>query len=234
MRRRVEFEPGFVLANRSYRESSALLEVLTPEHGRVGLVARSARGAKSKLRGLLQPFTPLLLSWTESGDLGSLIAAESAAPVIPLTGEAVFYGWYVNELLTRLLQRHDPHPALYANYADTLPKLAGDHAEPALRQFELGLLAETGYGLELPDDLEAEASYRYAADGSLTFALPRDAGALRGQTLIALRDNSLNPTDPECLREARNLLRAALRVQLGGRELETPKLLRALREQRLA
>lgn len=231
MRGRVELQPGWLLALRPYRETSALLEVLTPDHGRVGLVARGARGAKSKLRGLLQPFAPLLLSWTESGELGSLTGIESAGAPILLSGEAVFYGWYVNELLLRLLQRHDAHPELLEDYASTLPKLAGTQAEPALRSFELRLLAELGYGFDLPDTLQAEAYYRIDTDGGLAPAWAGERAAVSGRALIALRDEALDMADAATLREARTLLRRALQRQLGERELETPKLLRALRAQ---
>lgn len=229
-RRRFDFEPAYVLASRSYRETSVLLEVFSSNHGRTGLVARGARGPKSRLRGLLQPFTPLLLSWTETGELGSLAAAEADGPAVALVGEAVFYGWYVNELLLKLLQRHDPHPALYLDYRAVLPPLATERAEPALRNFELRLLAELGYGLDLDQDFEPAAAYRYDFEAGPQKALPGDLAAFGGASLIALRDNRLIGADAGVQRDARRLMRAALRRQLGGRELETPRLLRALRE----
>ena len=229
MRRRIEFQPGFVLAQRAYRETSVLLEVFSQSEGRVGLVARGARGPRSKQRGLVQAFVPLLLSWTESGELGTLVAAEAAGPAIPLQGERIFHGWYLNELLTRLLQRHDPHPALYAAYERALQELVAADDEPALRSFELSLLAELGYGLDLDGDIDTHASYGYDFDRGLVAVAAGTSGALRGATLLALREDRLGDCDVSMKREARHLLRSAIHRHLGGRELETPQLLRALR-----
>jgi DNA repair protein RecO (recombination protein O) len=228
-RRSVELEPGWLLAQRPYRDSSQLLEVLTSSRGRVGLVARGVRTPKSRLRGVLQPFAPLLLSWQASGELGTLRSAEPGGHAVTLRGERVFHGWYVNELLLRLLPRDDPHPYLYAVYETLLPQLAGTtvEAEVALRLFEKRLLADLGYGLRLPQSLDAGQLYRY--DSELGAIADRSAGehGYPGASLIALRDDRLEELPAR--RDARRLLGAALRVQLGGRELESARLLRQMR-----
>jgi DNA repair protein RecO (recombination protein O) len=229
MRQRIASESAYILARRPYRESSLLLEAFSEQHGRIGLVARAARGGRSKNTPALQTFVPLLLSWTEAADLGTLTAAEAAGPAVPLQGERIFHGWYVNELLLKLLPRHDPHPSLFALYAATLPQLAAADPEPALRNFELHLLGELGYGLELADDLEAQGLYRYDPDLGLQRAAPGQRDACSGAALIALRDAVLADAPPPLRREVRLLLRAALQRQLGERELETPRLLRELR-----
>lgn len=223
-RARIQLEPGYLLSARSYRDTSLLIEVFTPAQGRVGLIARGARGPRSKTRALLQPLQPLLLSWVGSGDLGSLHAVESAGPALPLQGERIFYGWYVNELLLKLLQRHDPHPALYDVYAEALSRLAGQHAEAALRFFELHLLAELGYGIHFPDDLDPNRRYRYDSEQGI---YPVDSGGYAGASMIALAEEKLD--SPVALTDARHLLRQAIKVQLAGKTLETPKLLRELR-----
>lgn len=225
MAQTIQLEPAYLLAVRPYSDTSLLLEAFTPEHGRLGLVARGARGPKSKLRGILQSFAPLLLSWRSAGDLGTLTGAEAQAPPVPLAGERIFFGWYLNELLTRLLQRHDPHPKLYAVYATLLPELAGRDAQAqvALRLFEKRLLADVGYGLLLSDQIDAAERYRYDWDRG---PLP-DARGYAGSSLIALRDERLD--DDASRRDARHLLREAIRRQLGGRELQTAALLRQMR-----
>jgi DNA repair protein RecO (recombination protein O) len=228
MRERIEFEPGWLLAQRPYRETSQLLEVFTRGHGRVGLVARGARGPKAKLRGVLQLFTPLLLSWNEAGELGTLVAAEAAAPAVPLSGERVFHGWYLNELLLRLTERQDAHPGLYRDYGVALARLPGEQGEAGLRIFEKRLLAETGYGLPLPETLTPGRRYRFDLELGAAPALAGDTDTYAAESLLALERERLETR--EALREARRLLRAALRRQLGGRELETPRLLRELRE----
>lgn len=224
--KRVQLEPGYLLSVRAYRETSALLEAFTPGHGRIGLVARGIRGPRSKLRGLLQPFQPLLLSWSEGGELGTLTGAEGAGPPAGLTGEAVFSGWYLNELMLRLLQRRDAHPALYDAYARTLLALPGVEPARALRVFELTLLAELGYAVHVPPDLAPDRWYGYDPEAGLRLAEPGPA-AYRGTSLLELAGESL-ATD-ESLRDARRLLRSALEPHLGGRSLRTPEMLRALR-----
>ena len=224
--KRVQLQPGYLLSVRAYRETSTLLEALTPDHGRLGLVARGSRGPRSKLRGLLQPFQPLLLSWSEGGELGTLTGAEAAGPAAALRGEAVFSGWYLNELVLRLLARRDPHPALFDGYAQALGAL-GDAAAPrALRIFELHLLAELGYAVHLPDDLATDGWYGYDPEGGLSVAEPGPA-AYRGASLRSLAAGTLDTE--ESLRDARRLLRAALQPHLGDRALRTPEMLRALR-----
>lgn len=225
-RARVQLEPGYVLNARPYSDTSLLVELFTREHGRIGLIARGARGPKSKTRVLLQPLQPLLLSWTQSGELGGLTGVEAAAPSLPIAGERVFYGWYVNELLLKLTQRQDPHPALFETYALTLEQIAGTEAERALRIFEKRLLEELGYGLQLPDDLEAAQHYRYDwADGPMPVV--EGPQTFLGANLIALADETLDSASAQT--DARRLLKAAIANQLGGKTLETPAMLRQLR-----
>lgn len=225
MARTVQLEPAYLLAVRPYGDSSLLLEAFTAAQGRVGLVARGARAPRSRLRGVLQPFAPLLLSWRAAGELGTLTGAEAQAPPVVLSGERVFFGWYLNELIMRLLQRQDAHPHLHAIYAALLPELAGSdvQAEIALRLFEKHLLADIGYGLHLDADLDAGMRYRYDWERGPV----ADAQGYAGSSLIALRDDRLD--DDASRRDARQLLREAIRRQLGGRELQTAALLRQMR-----
>lgn len=225
-RARVQLEPGYVLNARPYSDSSLLVEVFTREHGRIGLIAKGARGPKSKTRALLQALQPLLLSWTQSGELGGLTGVEAAAAPLPISGERVFYGWYVNELLLKLTQRQDPHPILFETYALTLAQLGGADAERALRIFEKRLLEELGYGLQLPDDLEPTQHYRYDwAEGPVPVGEAK--GTFLGAHLIALADETLET--PAAQLDARRLLKTAIAHQLNGKTLETPAMLRELR-----
>lgn len=242
--KRIAIEPAYLLSLRPYQETSALLEVFTAAHGRVGLVARGVKTAKSRLRGLLQPFARLLLSWVERGELGTLTGAEvdgsgaatpgasagdynSFSTPAGLRGEAVFSGWYLNELLLRLLVRHDAHPVLFKWYADTLNSLTTPRGPAGLRLFEKHLLQELGYGLHLPESLPADAWYGYDSETGPHPAAARSDTSYRGASLLALAHETLD-TD-ESLRDAKRLLRAALAPHLGDRPMETPRLMRALR-----
>lgn len=233
---RVLLQPAFVLHRRPYRDTSLLLEVFGQDHGRLGLVARGAAGSRSRLKGLLQPFAPLFLSWTGAGELATLTAAEDAGRPIPLPPNRVLAGLYVNELLLRLLPRLDPHPGLFAAYPLLLAELAAASGEePPLRRFEKRLLDELGYGLTL--DCEAASGAPIAAEEQYCYVLDRGPLAanssgvgvpISGRGLLALRDGML--TDPAVLREVKRLTRAALAEQLRGRALKTRELYRIKRE----
>lgn len=228
---RAQLEPAWVLTVRPYRETSALVELFAQRHGRVGLVARGVRSGRARQRGLLQPFQPLLASFSERGELGTLGALEAAGAPVELRGEAVFSGWYLNELLLRLVARRDPHPQLFEHYGAALAGLGGDRAGAALRLFEKHLLTELGYGLQLPESVQPDAWYRWDADEGLRLAEPGPS-SYRGASLQALADETLDT--PESLRDARRLMRAALRPHLGDRALRTPEMLRTLRAVRRA
>lgn len=227
--------PAFVLHSRPYRDSSLLLEVFCAEQGRMGLVARGARAARSRQRGLLQPFQPLLLAWRSRGELGTLATVEAAGAPLPLRGHGLYSGFYLNELLVRLLHRHDPHPELYPLYADTLAVLARTpEPEPVLRLFELRLLEALGYGLQLREDrtgadLDPETLYDYRPDEGavpLGHAIEPRGVAVSGRSLLALRGERLE--DPQVCRDARRLTRAALAPHLGPAPLKTREVLRQL------
>jgi len=229
--KRVQFEPAYVLSVRPYRETSALVEAFAQHSGRTGLVARGVQSSRARLRGLLQPFQPLLLSWSERGELGTLTGAEAGGAAGALRGEAVFSGWYLNELMLRLLPRRDPHPQLFGHYVEALGALGGAGAAAALRLFEKRLLGELGYGLQLPEPVERDRWYAWDPEGGLRIAEPGPAN-YHGESLHALAAETFDT--PESLRDARRLMRAALRPHLGDRALRTPEMLRTLRASRRA
>jgi DNA repair protein RecO (recombination protein O) len=233
---RVLLQPAFVLHRRPYRDTSLLLEVFGQDHGRLGLVARGAAAPRSRLKGLLQPFTPLLLSWSGAGDLATLTGAEEAGHPVPLPPNRVLAGLYANELLVRLLPRLDPHPGLFAAYESLLAELAAvPGEEPPLRRFEKRLLEDLGYGLTLDREagggapIVAEEQYRYVLDRGPIMASRIEIGVpITGRGLLALRDGILS--DPTVLKEVKRLTRAALAEQLRGRVLKTRELYRVRRE----
>src|SRR6266540_2232203 len=151
-------EPAFVLHAYPYRETSVIVEAFTPAFGRVAMVARGARRPRSELRGLLQGFQPLLLSWSGQHELKTLHKAEWRGGLPLVGGSALLCGFYLNELLLKLLPREDPHPQLYRDYEAALADLAaGDAQAPLLRFFELDLIAALGYALSLTHETESGA-----------------------------------------------------------------------------
>jgi DNA repair protein RecO (recombination protein O) len=235
MSNRVDLEPAYLLHRRAWRETSALLEVFSREHGRVGLVARGARRPRSALRAALRPFTPLLLSWSGRGELATLSGVEVCGRIVELGAGALPGGLYLNELLLRLTHRHDPHPQLFDAYRDAAAELAcGDALEDALRRFEKRLLEAIGYGLLLDHDAQSgqpvvrEARYAYLREqGPVSRAATAgESVEVSGATLLALAAEA--PLGPREQQEAKRLMRFVLRGHLGERPLATRSLFRVL------
>src|SRR5215813_9854469 len=162
---------AFVLHAYPYRETSLIVEAFTREFGRVAMVARGAKRPRSELRGLLQAFQPLLLSWSGQQELKTLLRAEWRGGLPRVGGSALLCGFYLNELLLKLLPREDPHPTLFDDYEAALRQLAsGEPQAPVLRGFEVRLLAEMGYAMPLTHEadtgrpIDPHARYYYAFD----------------------------------------------------------------------
>lgn len=234
---RVSAQPAYVLHTREYRNTSLVVEAITRDHGRVGLVARGIRGRQTARRALVQPFRPLRLAFSGRGELKNLGEVEPGGVGPTLHGDAQVCAWYLNELLLKLLPRDDPHEEVFALYAATLPALADDGRERHLRLFEHRLLAALGYGLALDADTEGRAfeadrfyDYRAAAGFAPAGALVADEAArVQGRCLIALREGVVGP---ECSQALQRLLARALREHLGERPLRTRRFLSEVRRLR--
>jgi DNA repair protein RecO (recombination protein O) len=233
---RIEHQPGFVLHTYPWRETSLIAEVLTRDFGRVAVVARGAKRRTSQLRGLLSPFSALALSWSGRGEVKTLIRAEWTGGLVPLRGDALLAGFYVNELVVRLLARGDAHPGLFGVYARSLRALAGDEARlgATLRGFEVELLRETGHlpSLDVCADGEAvAAAARYRIDPERGLVrVERDAEALCIDGATALAMSAGDYVEPSVAAEAQAMLRLIIRYHLDGRPLNTRRILQDLRE----
>ena len=263
MSQMIQLQPAFVLHRRDYRNTSLLLDVFSARFGRQGLVAKGARRRSAPAGPLLQPFRPLLLSWSGRGELHTLTGVEAAAAPIALSGSGLLCGFYLNELLQRVLARDDSHVQLFDSYTGALQALApesesefgpefGSEPDPEpkpeserdegaiLRRFELQLLQQLGYGLVLDhcvdDGSPIEPSCRYrvhpesgphypdtVTDDNAGSGLQSEPPAplLHGSTLLGLASGELDPLGQ---REARELLRAALRPLLGDRPMHSRRL----------
>ncbi|MEB0039686.1 MULTISPECIES: DNA repair protein RecO [unclassified Pseudomonas] len=217
---------AYVLHSRAYRESSALVDFLTPQ-GLLRAVLRSARG---KAGTLARPFVPLEVEFRGRGELKNVGRMESAGLSTWLIGEALFSGLYLNELLIRLLPPEVPHPAVFDHYAATLLALAEGRAlEPLLRSFEWRLLDELGYGFDLHADIDGEpvasdGMYRLRVDAGLERVWLLQPGVFQGVELLAMAEADWNA--PGALAAAKRLMRQALAVHLGGRPLVSRELFR--------
>lgn len=231
--RRIQLAPAYILHHRPYRDTSRILEVMSRDHGRLSVFARGVRGPKAKLASVLQPFQLVLLSWTGRGEAVQLTGAESAGTAAPVPAAALMASFYLNELLLKLITRHDPLPPLFDDYHGTLDELkAGRPLEPALRIFEKRLLEALGYGLDLSSEaqsgrpIDPAEYYHFRPAQGLYPTVAEAAGALCGRSLISLGRERLE-SERE-LEDARRLLAAALAQCLEGRELQTRQVARAV------
>jgi DNA repair protein RecO (recombination protein O) len=241
-RRRAEQEPGFVLHTYAYKETSLVVEAFTRGHGRLALLARGARRPRSAMRGLLLAFHPLRLSWSVSTELGTLVSVEWLGGLSSLSGLGLMCGFYLNELLLRLLPRDDPHERLFDVYADSLSRLAvGQQQAAVLRGFERRLLTEVGYAPLLERDavsgapIEPMRHYVYEPDrGPVPVNGVQERPASGMETVVSgrtLLDVARDDYDrPETREEARTLLRGLIAQRLGGQSLHTRVVLMELQD----
>ncbi|HEY3787113.1 MAG TPA: DNA repair protein RecO [Steroidobacteraceae bacterium] len=232
--RRITLASAYILHHMPYRDTSRILEVLTREHGRLSLFARGVRGPKARLAAVLQPFQPLLLSWSGRGEAAQLTAAEAAAHEPAVPPGCLMAAFYLNELLLKLTTRHDPLPAIFDDYHAAVQGLRrGTAQEPVLRTFEKRLLDSLGYGPDLSGEaqtgkpIEAHAYYHFRPAQGLVSAPAGVSGALAGSSIMRLADEQLSSAQE--LEDARSVLQAALRHCLEGRELNTRSVARSIR-----
>jgi len=241
--RRYSDEPAFVLHRYDWSESSLILEVFTRNHGRIAVVAKGAKKPSSGFRPVLLPLQPLRLSFGGEAEIRTLKAAEWVGGQVMPTGDALLSGYYLNELLLRLLARDDAHPGLFDAYVSVVQVLASEHGEalqPALRAFELLLLREIGLlpvlDLQTPTLATLEPSERYSLvpEGGLVKSTQRDGRAsLSGGEWIGLQ-GALQDAAPfgATLRQAAGVmaelkpqLRALLHYHCGVSTLRTRQLM---------
>lgn len=229
--RRIQQHPAFILHHHPFRDSSQILDIISREHGKLSLVARGSRGAKSRLRGILRPFMPLSLSWFLKSDLGTLTGAEVNGAPLSLSGDALLSGYYVNELLLHFLHRHDPQPDIFDLYARAIQSLAATESIAAcLRHFEIELLRQIGYALNFDHEsgsqqaLQADQNYEYRVEQG-PVAVNKTEGPLvfSGAMLGAIGAKEFY--DSGTLRAASRLMREVISFHLGGKELKSRKVL---------
>jgi DNA repair protein RecO (recombination protein O) len=240
MKRRADHQPGYVLHTYPYKETSLIVEAFTRGFGRVALLARGARRPRSAMRGVLLSFHPLRLGWSggvsNEASLGTLISVEWSGALQPLAGRALMCGFYLNELLLRLLPRDDPHEALFDFYGEALAGLSSGASQASvLRSFEKRLLAELGYAPLLEREaatgapIEPGRRYLYEPDrGPMPLGNSSSELSVSGQTLLDLAAGEYER--PETRDEARMLLRALIGQRLDGQVLHTRAVLRELSE----
>ncbi|MDR2239477.1 MAG: DNA repair protein RecO [Zoogloeaceae bacterium] len=236
---RVDGQPAYVLHAYPFKETSLIVEAFSRDHGRLSLVARGARRPRSALRGLLMAFQPLELGWFGQGEMRTLAKAEWIGGQPLLQARALLLGYYMNELLLKLLPREDAHPSLFQAYAEASRALAlGEPSQVSLRRFEKTLLKELGYGLTLDreaDDgqpVDPQKRYAYVLErGPVRLGAKAEAAeaeSFSGQALLAIARDDYS--EAETLAQCRQLMRMLIRHYLGGQLLSSRRVFMELQE----
>ena len=238
--RRVQQQPAYILHRRPFRDSSQILDIVTRDHGKIAVVARASRSAKSRLAGVLRPFLPLRVSWVAKSDLGTLTGAEAAGAPSGITGDALLSAFYVNELLLHFLHRYDPQPEIFALYERIVQALVNaEDVAASLRAFEIEFLSLLGYAINLEHEfgshapLDADCHYQFRMEQGLV-AVTRADGPLVFSAAILQGIATQRFDDAEVLRAANRLLRDIISFHLGGKELKSRKVLLELHRGRIA
>lgn len=230
---RQDNQPVYVLHTYPFKETSLVVELFAHSFGRVATTAKGARRPRSAMRGMLQSFQPMLATWSGKLELKTLHGLEWGGGLLMLQGEALMCGFYMNELLLRLLPREDPHEALFEYYSATLKTLAKENdLATTLRRFELKLLQELGYAIPLSVDnnnlpIADEGIYRYEAEIGATRVIPsnRDKKSMQlsGKTLIDMEKDDYSHAQTQ--QQSKQLMRYLLAHYLGDKPLHTRQLL---------
>lgn len=241
---RQDNQPVYVLHTYPFKETSLVVELFAHGFGRVATTAKGARRPRSAMRGMLQSFQPLLATWSGKLELKTLHSLDWGGGLLLLKGEALMCGFYLNELLLRLLPREDPHEALFEYYSATLKILArntlasetlasGESLATTLRRFELKLLQELGYAIPLQQDfsgapIHEAAHYQYVAEHGATRLVStqnrsQNGVQLQGKTLVDMANDDYSHTQTQ--QQSKQLMRYLLAHYLGDKPLHTRQLL---------
>lgn len=237
-KQRIDNESAYVLHGYPFKETSLIVEVMSRNHGRVALVARGARRPRSAMRGVLVAFQPLDLGWFGQAEVRTLAKAEWQGGQALLSGHALLCGYYLNELLLKLLPRDDPHPSLFECYREALAALScGQPQQPVLRRFEKALLRELGYGLTLDRDadsgeqIDPARRYIYIIERGPVPAESADGygvAAVSGEVLLAMASDDWSAA--ETLAQGKLMMRGLIQHYLGGQALQSRRVFIDLRK----
>lgn len=221
---------AYFLHTRPYRETSVLADLFTAESGRIGGIWRGGRRAR---RSAPQLFQPLLVDLQGSGELKTLRQVEPAGPALVLAGSALFSGFYLNELLNRLLPRDEVQPGLFMSYGQVLGELAeGARVESRLRYFEQQLLDALGFGIDYTHDAETSSTiveslyYDFHPERGFIRVSPGQPG-FSGTLLLHLAEGDMESV--VALQALKRIHRRALACLLGNRPLKSRELFLASR-----
>ena len=219
----------YILHTYPFKETSLIAELFSKNHGRIPVVAKGARRPRSSLRGMLQSFQLLQATWSGRGEIKTLHNIEWCDKFLQVDGNALICGFYINELIMRLLPREDSHKKLFDFYHHTMKVLAGGiNLEVALRRFELRLLQELGYEVPLKEDesgelIIADKLYVYEVEyGPSELSKTNNGVKILGQTLLDMAEDEYKEDNTQL--QSKQLMRYLISHYLGDKPLNSKKL----------
>lgn len=231
---RIHNQPAFILHKRAYRNTSAILEFFTRDHGRISLVAKGVSSGSSRLKGILQVFQPLHISWSRKSELGTMISAETTQAPYLLIDEALYAAMYINEILLKLTTKDDPHPDIFDQYTHLIADLVKpSNLQISLRLFEKKLLQELGYEIDFLWDAESgeaidsDCTYEFVPGHGFVKCIPDDRKKYQFSGHILNNIANANLPNEQSLKAAKHIFQLSIQQLLGNRELSTRELYRA-------
>jgi len=231
---RIYNQPAFILHKRPFRNTSLILDLFTKDFGRISLVAKGATGQRSKLKGILQAFQPLHISWIRKTELGTVTSAETLSPPFMLVDDSLYAAMYINEIILKLTTKDDPHSEIFTKYLALLDQLKNkQNIEVNLRLFEKEMLQELGYELNLyqdaetHDDIDPDLTYEFVPGFGLVNNQMQQADKLlfSGRSICNFANNIFE-TESD-LKFAKIVMKLSLQQLLGKEELKTRELFRS-------
>ncbi|WP_345488624.1 DNA repair protein RecO [Orbus sasakiae] len=224
-----DWQRAFVLHNRPYSETSLMVDLFIESKGRITAIAKGARRKRSALKGLLQPFTPLIVQYSGNGNVKTLSQVEASSLSLPLFGHALYSGFYLNELIHRVIVSEVDSSELFQAYLEALQQLAQHiHPEKVLRQFELILLESLGYSVDFEhcsatgDAIVDSMYYQYQPEQGFISSLMQNSTSYTGKELRAFADKNFN--DADSLKAAKRFTRMALKPYVGSKPFKSREL----------
>lgn len=228
---RQDQQPVYVLHTYPFKETSLVVELFSRQFGRVAAIAKGARRPRAAMRGMLQAFQPLAATWSGKAELRNLHGVEWRGGLHVLHGQALICGFYLNELMLRLLPREDAHEVLFEHYEEALHQLTqGQEQSLVLRRFEKRLLQELGYAFPLEHEAETDIPvdgaelYSYVPErGPVRQSASQSGVQLHGRTLLDMARDDYS--HPQTLQQSKQLMRTLVSHYLGEKPLYTRQLL---------
>ena len=234
----IEGEPAYLIHQRPYSETSQIINLFSRHYGRVDVIAKGSKRPKSKFKSFLQPFSPILVSWSGRSQLKTLRSVDISSRKQPnVTGKHLMSAFYLNELILNFLTTADPYPDLFDTYSLAIENLSNaDSSEIILREFEIELLTEIGYAINFQTEamsskkIEPNQSYRFIAEEGFVSSIASSArdALIKGSVIHAIDQRDFS--DPETLRTAKRIARESIKYHLSGKELNTKKVVKSLKK----